>query len=723
MKKIFLNILSAILSFAFLLPIAGCKEEDTQSTNDNSSSSTEAAPSGYLALSTYNVKLKVGETLSLGVKRYNDKDEEQEIESLQLISENSLVASATNDGTITAVQAGETYVNVEADGVEAAVFVTVQSANAVSGLVIRFSSEELYLGMPSQARAVILEEGELVANVENVAWSVEGGALEITETGLVTPKELTDNATVKASCEYGGKTYTAEIQIAVVEPLYYALTSSNVKLADKVTLSGEDNDSYTSTRMQIKEINALSGEIKNLDETEIEIAVTDESVATVSVIEGETIELQTVAKGTTTVSITVKETGKEFLVPLEVATSIGTIADMDALALSVYNEEQRFLLADSYILVNDIDYQGDVIMPITTSVSSTAHTDYQAGVQWKYRLKKTDSGYAWVDRAEFGKAGTGLTDEEFKTFAKLHKTLFHVPFKGTFDGNGYAIKNAAIFYGQWVSCNPAKPWSSSNLGIFGVLSGTLKNIGFENITVQNPADYLKGAKYEMELSEYGLDRVYTNDGAFEDGRLAKDGAYYKANSYSLVCKSNAGALIENVYFHFKKGLGDHASGQTGTLLSWGTQTTVRNCVLYVEDLAQSGRLAMGDSRADTKSVFSNNLILGMSNFHYNDQMNVLGQNGNWWLGSKKKLYEWKDLFTLEASEEATAVRTVAEVVETFDTKVWDMYKFGANRAGRPKLINGCSVSNLPTKIEIGEIIDDPNDKLLVPDKEWQTDKE
>ena len=70
MKKIISNILSAVLSISLLLPIAGCVGSGTQGTGSGDTSSSVAAPSGYLALNTYSVKLKVGETLTLDVKKY-----------------------------------------------------------------------------------------------------------------------------------------------------------------------------------------------------------------------------------------------------------------------------------------------------------------------------------------------------------------------------------------------------------------------------------------------------------------------------------------------------------------------------------------------------------------------------------------------------------------------------------------------------------------------------
>ena len=700
MKKIISNILSAILSCAFLLPIAGCVVNGTQSTDGgDTSSSVEAQTGGYLALSDYNVKIKVGETLSLGVKRYNDKDEEQEIKEKSFSSESPAFVSVSADGTITALREGEAYVNVEADGLEASVFVTVQSASTTTGLVIRFSSQKLYKGVPIQAQAFIVEESITVGVPTEVTWSVEDDdVLEITETGQVTPKAIAESAVVKASCTYAGKTYTAELQIAVVEPIYYAFSRQGLKLASVKTASGAKNESWTSVGLEIKKINALDGTATTMPSSGIDVKVKDEELAALTVAESGAITVQSKALGETLLQATVKETSEAIGIPLEIVTPISTIADMDAIALAVYNEAQSYMLASSYMLVNDIDYQGDVIMPISSTPYSTATTDAQAGIQWMYRLDVKDGVYSWVDREDFGAAGTGLTKEEFSAFATFFKgkTLFHKAFSGTFDGNGYAIKNGQLFYGAWVACGAKTAnWASTAAGVFGVLSGTLKNIGFENITMQNPADYLKGAKNEMALSEYGLDRVYTNDGKIvegETGGLAKTNkGNYKSNSYSLVCKGDSGARLENVYFNFTEGLGERSSGSTGILCSWATGITVNNCVVYTEYVPQQGRYAFCGARSDATSKIANNLVVGHSSFHSAGDLNTLGSNGNWWSGNKRVVPEWKQLFTLKAAENATNVRSVAEVVETFDETVWDMSEFGADKAGRPTLKNGCSI--------------------------------
>lgn len=724
MKKSIAALLSAMMLFSATAFVA-CKSDDTE-TDDTNSEQTETTESGYLTLNTYSATLKVGETLQLDVKKFDGNDEEQAIDIIEYESELESVATVAN-GVITAVSAGETYVNVTADGLEISVFVKVQTNAVTDGLVIRFSAQKLYVGVPIQAYATLLEQGETVAEPTDVVWSVDDEeTLEITQTGLVTPKATTDNAVVRASCSYGGKSYQAELSIAVVEPVYYAFSQARVKLADDKTVSGAVNDLYTTIDIRVKKVNAVSGEKTDLDKSQFGLTVENDTLAQASVADDGTVTLQALTVGATTLQAQIQATGETVVIPLEVATPIATIADMDTLSLSMYNDTS--LLSGNYMLVGDIDYDGDVIMPISSYTGSAVATDMTAGIQWKYRLKATENGYEMEDRSQFGKAGTGLTDEEFARFNDKHaaKGTFNLPFTGTIDGNGYSVKNAGIFYGAWVSVSKADNYVSNYTGIFGVFNGTLKNISFENITMQNPYDYMN-----LELSEYGIDRVYTSDGKIIDGVLRKDPLnawtpeplFYKAGSYSLICKGE-NCTLENVYYEFTKGLGKQSQGSTGMMVSWAVgQVTVKNCVLHVADTSQATRYAMCGTGSDALGTFANNLVLGMKSFHTTiDDLGVdtLGFNGNWWLGDTKTAYEWRDLFNLEAGALATNVRSVQETASSFDTNVWDMSGFKANRKGRPTLIKGCSVivkeqENIVTE----EDQDDKKDILLGADKEWE----
>ncbi|MBE5751471.1 MAG: hypothetical protein E7357_03575 [Clostridiales bacterium] len=730
MKKGIAVFLSTFMLFS-ATAFAACKNDESE-TNDTQNEQTETSKSGYLTLNTYSVTLKVGETLQLDVKKYDGNDEEQTITEIEYTSELESVANVAN-GLITAVSAGETYVNVMADGLETSVFVKVQTDAVTDGLAIRFSSQKLYVGVPIQAHAFILEGGVTVAEPTDVVWSVgDAETLEITQTGLVTPKTVTDSATVKANCSYGGKSYQAEWTGVVVEPTYYAFSQARVKLADDKTVSGSVNDLYTAIDIRVKRVNAVNGEKTDLDKSQFSVTVGNDTLAQASVADDGTVTLQALTVGETTLQAKIQATGETVAIPLEVTTPIATIADMDTLSLSTYNDTS--LLSGNYMLVGDIDYDGDVIMPISSYTGSAVATDMTAGIQWKYRLKATENGYEMEDRTKFGKAGTGLTDEEFAKFNDKHtaKGTFNLPFTGTIDGNGYSVKNAEIFYGAWVSVSKADNYVSNYTGIFGVFNGTLKNISFENITMQDPHNYMG-----LELSEYGIDRVYTLDGKIIDGALRKDPLnawtpeprFYKAGSYSLICKGE-NCTLENVYYELAKGLGKASQGSTGMMVSWAVgQVTVKNCVLHVADTSQATRYAMCGTGSDALGTFANNLVLGMKSFHTKiDDLGVdtLGFNGNWWLGDTKTAYEWRDLFNLEAGALATNVRSVQETAATFDTGVWDMSGFKASKNGRPIMIKGCSVllqekddgNDGNDDIVTEEYQDDKQDILLGADKEW-----
>ena len=138
MKKRIAVLLSIIMILA-TTPFVACKKNK----QEQEPSIEQIEQGAYLTLNSYSVKLKVGETFLLDVKKYNEKDEELSIDNISFKSDTSTVANI-NDGIITAVAKGETYINVIADGLETAIFVSVQSADLLDGLVIRFSSQKLY---------------------------------------------------------------------------------------------------------------------------------------------------------------------------------------------------------------------------------------------------------------------------------------------------------------------------------------------------------------------------------------------------------------------------------------------------------------------------------------------------------------------------------------------------------------------------------------------------
>lgn len=676
MKRFISVLLSVFLTLTFFFPIASC----TQKSEDESGK-TQAFV-GYLALNTYEVTLREGESFSLRVKKFNGSGEEQTVGNVDYVSESPKIADVDDKGNIKATQAGQTYVNVKADGMETACFVTVQSADTENGVVIRFSFEQLFVNVPSQAYAVVVKDGMQIGEAINVTWSSENeDILSVSETGLLMPKQPADSVILKAECTYEGKTYKIEKQVRISDPCYYTFTKPTVKLADLKTLSGKDNKAYTSVENALCRVNVFTNEIKELTKDEFSVSVNNEEVVGVEISADGIITMKAKTVGATMLTARVKETGETIGALIEVATPISSVEDMDVLALACHNNSA--LLAKSYLLVNDIDFNGDVMLPVAPFNDGNV-TSRSIGIQWKYRLRKTSDGYAWVSRSDFGKSGTGLTDNEYYTLAAaggLNPSNGY-KFTGTFDGNGYSIKNAQIFYGTVVQLDSEKYYSGYS-GLFGYFNGTMKNISFENITMQDPA------KVTIEDSAYGLDRVLTDGSSIQDGALVKTSAGgYIGRTASIIARGE-GCVLQNVYCEVTANLNNDRA-KFGALVSWASDNAlIENCVVYLNDPNTNGkaRALCGAGVANPGEV-RNNVAVGVTYMTESIANEMQGEKGNWFISD----LDWRRLFSAAIGVNATNVRSFADTLTTFDARVWDLSAFAKDKTGRPMLIKGCSAT-------------------------------
>ena len=120
-----------------------------------------------------------------------------------------------------------------------------------------------------------------------------------------------------------------------------------------------------------------------------------------------------------------KGTNRAAAIKVSIVTPISSIADMDALSLACHKDYT--LLAGSYMLTNDIDYEGKVIYPIATSIEPSQPRTI--GIYWKYilEIEKMNGSvpvYKFVDRDNVGKLVDGqtychgLTDEQYIALAE-----------------------------------------------------------------------------------------------------------------------------------------------------------------------------------------------------------------------------------------------------------------------------------------------------------------
>ena len=275
-----------------------------------------------------------------------------------------------------------------------------------------------------------------------------------------------------------------------------------------------------------------------------------------------------------------------------------------------------------------------------------------------------------------------MTDEEFRTFAQnggLNPKNV-VSFSGNFDGNGHAIKNAKLFYGI-TTLNVTGAYNAAYSNIFGQCTGSIENVSFENISLQDPQDVV------IEGSDYGLDRMYVNASTpILDGALRKteDGGYYYRGAYLI--GRGLGCVVKNVYFELRCNLKSD-SFAPGALICWGSGgVNVSNCVVSVNDPEYRTK-ALNGAGAKAAGTFVNNLAIGVAFIEEEIRDSQFGQNGNWWTNTRN----WQEIFWQEAGNAATNVRSLSQALATFDKNIWDMSGFGEEQNGRPVLIKGCSI--------------------------------
>lgn len=659
MKKLVSILLVLTLALTSAITFVACTDKGANTT-------TEIVYSA--GLNQYDITLNVGETFNLVAKKFNVNGKQVTVKNVSYSVEADEVASIDKSGLITAKQTGGTYINVNVDGIEIACFVSVRNSDALNGLVIIFSGK-VYKGLPMQAHAYIYEDGVCIATPEQVTFSGSDNAkASVSESGLVTGKEVCDNFVLNASCTYNGKTYNTQKQISIIPPYYYVLSNTALKLASTKTISGSQNQAYTEkSGISVYKVNVLNDKDTQIVK-DVAVEIIDETIATIKANDGIiTVNSKNIA-GTTTARIDVSDVGITVVAKVEVYNAISTIADMDVLAYaSLINTD---LLAQNYVLVNDIDYNNAVILPIASYRNVSSSTSKRVtGAQWKYWVDKTADGkYVPVSRENIS-VNNGLTDEEFVAFEAKGINPNNTAFKGVFDGNGYSIKNAKIFYGSilLVEGNLVVPEFA---GIFGKLTGTLKNVSFENLTIQDPAQMIsQGYKF----CETGKELRKSEDG------------FYQYRGTAIVGTATA-CEISNVYANINynhKFISNYSKSVLAVELL--NLCKISNCVIESGGNADFGYAIDSSLSSNVGATVKNCLAIGVDRLSKNiTEKNQCGMDGNFFLDTD---ITWKDLAKTTDSDGLTA-ESVAKA--TFSSTVWDLSKFNASAGGRPILIKGCS---------------------------------
>ncbi len=663
-KRLLCAMLCAVL-LGGAVGLIGCKDK-----KEEQQPQTEAVECA-LTLKEYSITLYEGETYTLSPQKKTLDGEVVGMKSFAYASDRAYVASCEN-GIIKAVQAGQTYVHVTVDGLTVAVFVTVKSLKDQADVFIRFMEEQLYAEVPVQARVYVKKEGELT-EIKDATWSSESEALQVSASGVVTPLQTTESAVVKAKCIVDGEEYNVEKTVSVVEPLYYTISTTQSILASTKTYTGEPNAKYTQTTLTVQEYNLRKDEPPRMV-TGAELAVQsgESAVVTTNVAQDGTVTLSAKegVAGSEKLIVQIVGSTRRFMVNVSVAYALATVADMDKLSLASYVAPTD--LALSYVLTNDIDYEGKVLYPIALWKENDSRT---VGAQWKYLLDYEGGTYSYVDRAQVGKSGTGLTAQEFINFANGNGiNPANTSFTGIFDGNGYAIKNAKLMLAPLITDASKGSSSGTASSVFGcVRGGTVRNVEFD-IGLQTPSE--AQAIFGNDLSETVI------DAKIKDFEWVKDNNRFSYYGATIIYYSE-NITAYNVYSHITLPTEMSSGRRTSGMLGWAKTATVYNNVAYVENNQYDTKYYGLQGEGNAK-LLENNLAVGVDIIAVGHSADARGENGNWWTDKS-----FAALANLSVGSATKNEISYADTLQSFDESVWDLNGLSSDEA--PTLINGCSV--------------------------------
>lgn len=647
--------------------LSACKDDET-------SSSQQTTETEYtLSLTEYATTLYVGETYTLQPKKLNNAGAEESIQTLSYTVEYGYVASCEN-GTVTALAAGETAVYITADGLNVAFFVEVKDELRENEASISFMEEQLYVGISSQASLYKMVAGEM-QRIEAAMWTVEDEtALTVTSDGLVTPLKETENAVLKATYTENGVSREVQTTVRAVEPVLYETSVTKQVLATTKTYAGAENTKYTSATFTVHKRNALTGEKTQLTKEAFTIA--ENAAFKTEVAADGTVTVKSNAATATTQALLLDfGAGKKATLTVDVYNAISTVADMDALSFASYNNSGD--LSKSYLLVNDIDYAGETLYPIALWKNNA---NRRVGVQWKYLLQydATAKTYSYLPRTDVANTEKCLTDEQFVAFAKTGGiNPKNVEFTGTFDGNGYTVKNAKIMYAPFIVSE--QNVYSAETGVFGRTNqATIRNAKWE-LSMQTPDEL--AAKTGQTLH-----RAYIG-GTLVDVSMQKKGetdnyAYWSSCFIPRAMETT----IENVFVELT--LTDtlqNVNNSGGVIVGWANDMKMQNVVAVVVNDAHNEYYGLTESGSASK-VLKNNLCLGVTKQAARElSAKECGENGNWWTNKT----QWSDMLALQQGVDVSNPVSLTDVIASFDTTIWDVSGLSANVA--PTLLNGCSV--------------------------------
>ena len=618
-----------ILKFISLLMVAtlafgGCKKNEETSDSEPEQQPGSEQPQSNVKLSETSLSLQVAETKTLTV---------QGAEGTITWTTSSPEIATVENGVVTGVADGTAFITAKAGDEELTCIVVVSGvADIVPMLYLDKSSVKVGIGFTlTLTPYVIVGKEETIVNAADITWTLSDTSVVSVANGMVTGLKA-GTVTVQASYEYEGELLKTSCALEVVNYNFYkayyndkeisVLNPVLVKVADEyIGTSGT-----TSATVSIKEVDVITGEEREITSGVSLVSQTPK----VAKVDGLTITGGTL-NGATEVAI--MENGAEMgKLYVKSYAEIVNKAQMDALGLAtwIYRDDKataEAILDGTYVLGNDIDYQKAYIIPIANAVNKYS----SQSALYKYYKEDCVDTFLWRDvlsdesvtpADEWAAIKFGTKESTFRT-----SNPHDLPFTGTFDGNGYEIKNGKMFFANgFVRETPTGSeayWKASGGCVFGENAGTIKNVAFTDL--QYSDTYYGHSKISTETfagharadswKEVGAYRfkdglynnafcgfIYSNKGTISNVRVdaiavdlsadyGKGNAYEDSRGAFGVRYNWSSGVIENLLineksttFEVKDNTGANVSVQTGfSIAQYGVfgynAGTVKNSVL------------------------------------------------------------------------------------------------------------------------------------------------
>lgn len=478
------------LSMAAMFALVGCtQKDDTPSNTDPEPSPGNEQTQSGLKLSETSLSLQVAESKTLTVRGAEG--------TVTWTTSSSAIATVKN-GVVTGVAEGTAFITATVGEEELTCIVVVsEEAESVPMLYLDKSGDRVGLGFTlTLTPYVIVGKEESTVAATDVTWTSSDTSVVSVVNGAATGLEA-GTATLEASYEYKGELLKTSCTLEVVNYNFYKAYYNGTEVSERNPVQVKAADEYigstgtSSATVSLKKVDVLTGEEEDVTSDVISGISLRSRTPKVATTDGLTITGGTL-NGTTEVAI--MENGVENgTLYVKSYTEITSKQQMDALGLAtwIYRDDKAVaeaILDGTYVLGCDIDYQNAYIIPIANAVNKY----YSKTIHYKAAFSDCVDTFLWRDvlsdesvtpAAEWAAIKFGTTQSTFRT-----SNPHDLPFTGTFDGNGYEIKNGKMFFangyvkeinGAWNGTD--NYWKVSGGCVFGENAGTIKNVAFTDL--------------------------------------------------------------------------------------------------------------------------------------------------------------------------------------------------------------------------------------------------